>query len=182
MSSFAQPTIAPKISVTAPTTSTAVCASGAPLKIAPERTMRYTPAVTIVAAWISAETGVGPSIASPSQDCSGTCADLPQAASSSIRPMAVSLPSPASPALESTGAKAKVPKVVNISMIAMDRPTSPTRLTMNAFFAAVAALGLCCQKPISRYEASPTPSQPTYSSRKLSASTSSSMAARKRFR
>jgi hypothetical protein len=27
----------------------------------------YTPAVTIVAAWISAETGVGPSIASGSQ-------------------------------------------------------------------------------------------------------------------
>ena len=31
------------------------------------RTMRKTPAVTIVAAWISAETGVGPSIASGSQ-------------------------------------------------------------------------------------------------------------------
>ena len=42
---------------------------------------------------------------------------------------------------------------------------SPTRLTRNAFFAAVAALGLCCQKPISRYEARPTPSQPAYSSR-----------------
>lgn len=59
--------------------------------------------------------------------------------------------------------KAKEPKVVNISMIATDRPMSPTRLTMKAFFAAVAALGLCCQKPISRYEARPTPSQPAYS-------------------
>ena len=115
-----------------------------------------------------AETGVGPSIASPSQDCSGTWADLPQAASSSIRAMAVSLPSPAArPAssVPSTGPKAKVPNVVNISMIAMDRPMSPTRLTRKAFFAAVAALGLCCQKPISRYEARPTPSQPTYSRR-----------------
>lgn len=106
--------------------------------------------VTIVAAWIRAETGVGPSIASPSQDWSGTCADLPQAASSSISPTAVSLPSPASVALESTGAKAKDPKVVNIRKMAMARPASPTRLTRNAFLAAVAALGLSCQNPISR--------------------------------
>src|SRR5271167_264240 len=35
------------------------------------------PAVTIVAAWISAEIGVGPSIESGSQMCIGTCADLP---------------------------------------------------------------------------------------------------------
>ena len=35
------------------------------------------PAVTIVAAWISAEIGVGPSIESGSQTCSGTCALLP---------------------------------------------------------------------------------------------------------
>ena len=35
--------------------------------------------MTIVAAWISAETGVGPAIASGSQVCSGSCADLPTA-------------------------------------------------------------------------------------------------------
>src|ERR1700759_3489840 len=35
------------------------------------------PAVTMVAAWISAEMGVGPSMESGSQMCSGTCADLP---------------------------------------------------------------------------------------------------------
>ena len=39
----------------------------------------YTPAATIVAAWMSAETGVGPSIASGSQTCNGTCALLPTA-------------------------------------------------------------------------------------------------------
>ena len=39
-------------------------------------------------------------------------------------------------------------------------PMSPTRLTTNAFLAAAAADGLCCQKPISRYDARPTPSQP----------------------
>src|ERR1043165_6954892 len=38
---------------------------------------RYTPATTIVAAWINADTGVGPSIASGSQICKGNMADLP---------------------------------------------------------------------------------------------------------
>ena len=37
------------------------------------------PAVTIVAAWINAETGVGPSIASGNQICKPICADLPKA-------------------------------------------------------------------------------------------------------
>ena len=37
------------------------------------------PAVTMVAAWISAEIGVGPSIESGSQTCSGNCADFPMA-------------------------------------------------------------------------------------------------------
>ena len=37
------------------------------------------PAVTMVAAWIRAEMGVGPSMESGSQTCSGTWADLPMA-------------------------------------------------------------------------------------------------------
>ena len=104
----------------------------------------------MVAAWISADTGVGPSIASSSQDCSGTWADLPQAPSSSSRPSRVawSRRPRSMPAL--TSAKAEEPKLASISMIASDMPRSPTRLTTNAFLAAVAALGLCCQKPISR--------------------------------
>ena len=40
-------------------------------------TTKKTPAVTIVAACIKAETGVGPSIASGSQVCKKNCADLP---------------------------------------------------------------------------------------------------------
>ena len=44
-----------------------------------------TPAVTMVAAWISAETGVGPSIASGSQVCRPNCADLPMAPMNSSR-------------------------------------------------------------------------------------------------
>jgi len=43
------------------------------------RQTRKTPAVTMVAAWISAETGVGPSMASGSHVCSNSCADLPMA-------------------------------------------------------------------------------------------------------
>src|SRR3982074_3702846 len=48
------------------------------------------PAVTIVAAWINAEMGVGPSIQSGSQTCSGTCALLPMAPTKSAMQMAVS--------------------------------------------------------------------------------------------
>src|SRR5881397_1147387 len=48
-----------------------------------------TPAVTIVAAWIKAEMGVGPSIASGSQTCSGTWADLPTAPAKSRRQITV---------------------------------------------------------------------------------------------
>ena len=43
-----------------------------------------------------------------------------------------------------------VPTLANITISASARPMSPTRLTTNAFFAAVAADGLCDQNPISR--------------------------------
>ena len=52
------------------------------------------PAVTIVAAWISAEIGVGPSIESGSQTCSGTCADLPMAPTKSRMQIAESSATP----------------------------------------------------------------------------------------
>jgi hypothetical protein len=43
-----------------------------------------------------------------------------------------------------------VPNSVNIRKMARVSPASPTRLTMNAFFAATAAEFLYCQNPISR--------------------------------
>ena len=46
----------------------------------------------MVAAWIRAETGVGPSIASGSQTYSGICADFPAAPTISSTPIAVSRP------------------------------------------------------------------------------------------
>ena len=142
MSSLAQPMIAPNSSVTAPTITTAVWAVAARLNTGPERTMRYTPAVTMVAAWMSAETGVGPSMASPSQACRGTCALLPQAASSSSRPIALTAPLLICGAASNTVVKPTEPTVANMTINAMARPMSPTRLTTNAFFAAAAALGL----------------------------------------
>ena len=45
----------------------------------------------MVAAWISEETGVGPSIASGSQVWSGSCADLAKAPSSSSRQIATTV-------------------------------------------------------------------------------------------
>ena len=134
-----------------PTRATASRASGESARIGLDRTSRYTPAVTMVAAWISADTGVGPSIASSSQDCSGTWADLPHAPSSSSSPSAVATPLPArTRPSRTTPVNDTVPNSANISMIASDSPASPTRLTMNAFLAATAAEGLYCQNPISR--------------------------------
>src|SRR5437667_709263 len=62
------------------------------------RTMRYTPEVTIVAAWMSADTGVGPAMASGSHTYSGSCADLPIAPknNSAAMPVAVTAASDAS--------------------------------------------------------------------------------------
>src|SRR5258708_38908883 len=57
---------------------------------------------------------------------------------------------------------------------------SPTRVVRNAFIDARAAAGRSNQNPINRYEHSPTPSQPAYSSRKLFASTSVSIDAANR--
>src|SRR5512143_1819432 len=49
------------------------------------------PAVTMVAAWISAEIGVGPSIESGNHTCSGNCADLPIAPMNSRMQITVSM-------------------------------------------------------------------------------------------
>ena len=79
--------LAAKIAVVPPITPTTASAVGAYSKIGDSRATMKTPAVTIVAAWISAETGVGPSIASGSQVCSGICADFPIAPMNSRMPI-----------------------------------------------------------------------------------------------
>src|SRR6266513_5963945 len=53
------------------------------------RATRNTPAATMVAAWINALTGVGPSLASGNHTCNGNCALLPTAPQKMSRPAAV---------------------------------------------------------------------------------------------
>src|ERR1700733_2188781 len=150
MSSLPHAMIAPNNSADVTTMATAISAYAECARIGLDRTIRYTPAVTMVAAWISADTGVGPSMASSSQDWSGSWADLPQAASSSSRPSARPTPEPPDFADANTPVKLNVPNSANISMIASDRPASPILLAMNAFFAAAGGACLDCQNPISR--------------------------------
>ena len=119
-----------------------------------------TPAVTIVAAWMSAETGVGPSMASGSQVWSRNCADLPMAPMNSSRQSTVI----AGHCQErkwmtsfwcaGTAAKAPsksmCPRIAKAPKMPRAKPKSPTRLTTNALIAAALAAGLSYQKPISR--------------------------------
>src|SRR5262245_670753 len=58
------------------------------------------PAVTMVAAWISAEMGVGPSMESGSHTCKGTWADLPIAPMNKQMQMNVIAFTSAKPAME----------------------------------------------------------------------------------
>src|SRR5579863_7934792 len=82
---------AARSAVNPPMNATSIWASGALRNNGVQRATRYTPAVTIVAAWISALTGVGPSIASGSQTCSGNCADLAAAATKSSSAIAITV-------------------------------------------------------------------------------------------
>ena len=63
--------VAAKIAVVAPTIAIKFIVKGAIINKGLKRATMYNPAVTIVAAWINAETGVGPSMASGSQTKSG---------------------------------------------------------------------------------------------------------------
>jgi hypothetical protein len=103
----------------------------------------YTPAVTMVAAWISALTGVGPAMASGSQTYNGICADLPVAPTRRSSEIAVK-----SPALASTGmpftcantvAKSSERKLIPTRKMASTNPKSPMRFTMKALLPASVA-------------------------------------------
>ncbi len=83
MSCTTMPTSPMASAVTAPITSTTDSAASEYSNSGDMRATMKMPAVTIVAAWIRAEIGVGPSIESGSQTCSGTWADLPIAPTNS---------------------------------------------------------------------------------------------------
>ncbi len=151
MSHCAQPRIAPEIAVSAPITPTSSCASGDADHSGAKRAIRYTPAVTIVAAWISALTGVGPSIASGSHVCSGTCADFAAQPMNSPRQIRnSSCDESVAAARPKTSAYAIEPKRCTIRNTANMMPTSPTTFITNALRAAATADGRSNQKPIKK--------------------------------
>src|SRR5450755_4974054 len=77
MSLATMPSAPMKNAVVAPITSTNDNAVSEYSKSGDMRATMKMPAVTMVAAWMSAEIGVGPSIESGNHTCRGTCADLP---------------------------------------------------------------------------------------------------------
>ena len=114
----------------------------------------------MVAAWIRADTGVGPSIASGSQVCRPSCADLPIAPMNRRMQISVitSTRIPANPMVAPAiaGAASRiagidtVPNTRKVAKMPSEKPKSPTRLTTKALSAAALALGLWYQKPIKR--------------------------------
>ena len=139
----------------------------------PTRVIKNTPAVTIVAAWISAETGVGPSMASGSQKYNGNCALLPHAptkSSTAIAEIAVCEMVPAS-AASLMALYDTEPTAENATNIAVITPQSPMRLVTKAFLPATAALLRVCQNEMRKYEHAPTPSQPRNVTSRFSPST-----------
>jgi hypothetical protein len=67
MSYWKKPMLAANSAVNAPITATVALARADSENRKLSRAIMYTPAVTMVAAWISADTGVGPAMASGSQ-------------------------------------------------------------------------------------------------------------------
>ena len=93
---------------------------------------------------MSADTGVGPSIASGSQTWSGSWADLPTAPQKMQRTAADSTPAEIS-AGTFISSNASVPVMPQSIRMPIMNPKSPTRLQRKAFFAASAAESLWYQ-------------------------------------
>ena len=103
------------------------------------RTIRYTPAVTIVAAWMRALTGVGPSIASGSHVCSGNWADLATAPPSRPSAMSTATVLDGSIALRRLGEDRREVEragLLDDRKSASAKVASPKAFMMNAFFPA----------------------------------------------
>src|SRR6201985_2932265 len=139
MSFWNRPTEAAKKAVVAPMKVTNSSAKGDNWNRGEQRQTRNTPSVTMVAAWISAETGVGPSMASGSQVCSGTWADLANAPTSSSTQPTTSEPWSTVNA-ESRRAnvcrKSSVCTPRNTKYVPSTSPTSPATLMTNALMPA----------------------------------------------
>ena len=102
----------------------------------------------MVAAWIWAETGVGPAMASGSQTDSGSWADLPAAPISSRIPSAVMTPAGIRKPMPFSSVIEVVLNSWYIQIMAMPKAVSPMRVTMKALRPAVAFFSSVYQKPI----------------------------------
>src|SRR5512136_1953550 len=90
MSFWVRAMVAAKMAVSAPTRPTTWAATPESVNIGFIRATMYTPAVTMVAAWMRAMTGEGPSMASGSQTYRGSWALLPTAPAKRHKAMTVS--------------------------------------------------------------------------------------------
>ena len=105
---------------------------------------------------MSAETGVGPSMASGSQTCRGICALFPVAPRKRRRhaivtgPHSHSLSGARAPALSAMSTRSTLPKAWKMKIIPRISPTSPIRFTTKALSPAAEALSRLYQKPMSR--------------------------------
>ena len=106
----------------------------------------------MVAAWMSAEPGVGPSMASGSQMKSGACADLPAAPMRMPMPMTVATAAGMSPLSKNWAIceSWKEPTLAKMRRRARYSPLSPSLVVMKAFFWASHGPSRSNQKPISR--------------------------------
>ncbi len=126
---------------------------------------------------MSAETGVGPAMASGSQTCRGNWADFPMAPPKSRSAAAVSTAvemAPSSTMLVISGMLA-VPAAKVRAKIPNTKGTSPVFVVMKALMAASEFSFSSHQWPMSRYEQRPTSSHPTSSWKRLFATTRLSM-------
>ena len=99
---------------------------------------------------MSAETGVGPSIASGSQVWSGICADFASAPPSRPSATSVTIVLDIESTWEKTPANSSVPVCQMRSTSPSASVASPIAFITNAFLAAATASGRACQNPISR--------------------------------
>ena len=156
------------------------------------RAIMNTPATTMVAAWMSAETGVGPAMASGSQVCRRNWPDFDMTAAirqqdATSSAVCESWPAPARALVsaienEPNWPGSAEPTVKNRIVTPTMRPMSPTRLVRNALSAA-SLLGFSShQWPINTKEQTPTSSHETSSCSVFSDTTSNSIEALNRER
>src|SRR5690606_11452679 len=138
--------------VIVPMSDTTCMLTGESSKMPCMRAIRYTPAVTMVAAWIRADTGVGPAMASGNHVCKGIWADFPTAPPTSRSAMAVapagppgqeaaSDPESLDPATARIAPMFNVPGVWNCMKRPIANAVSPIRVTLNAIRAAAPLAG-----------------------------------------